>query len=269
MALSPRQTAQQFADRVVEYFRDAVYLPELQRRTLLQIVEQCCTEAGDRTGQRAVDMVISTHLRRMKEHVQPLIKHNPNVWEGGTQQLRATASLGISMQGHEKDLIQGIVTRVGSIGDGGQAVRPVIQDALDPHRMQLLYAQHGLSLTSVADFYAEENSAMADYQYHQGRWHANGLQGSYGQGGLPVFTSREAERLVTSPSALGDPQNRTLIQRTVREPFGWRAPTAPPAAAAAYPDPYNGYGANGGYSANGAHGQPPVGGLPRPLGGNH
>lgn len=222
MALSPRQTAQQFAERVVEYFRDAVYLPALQRMSLLQVVALCCTQPGDRNGERAMETVISAHLRRMKDHVQPLIKHNPNVWEGGTQQLRATASLGISMQGHEKAMMEGILTRLGSIGEGGQAVRPSLQDALDPHRMQLLYAQHGLSLTSMADFYAEENSAMADFQMHYGRWSGNGQPGSYGQGGLPVFTSREAERLVIDPHALGDPQGRSLIQRTVRQPFGWR-----------------------------------------------
>ena len=247
LALSPRQSAQQFADRVVAYFRDAVYLPALQRMTLLQVVATCCTQTGDRTGERAVDMVISSHLRRMKNQVQPLIKHNPSVWEGGTQQLRATASLGISMQGHERDLMHGIITRVGSIGQGGQALRPALQDAIDPHRMQLLYAQHGLSLTSVADFYAEENSAMADFLTHHGRWFGNGQPGSYGQGGLPVFTSREAERLVVDPRALGDPQGRSLIQRTVREPFGWR----PDAATAAHA-PVN--GANGAIGAGGLNG---------------
>jgi hypothetical protein len=263
LALSPRQTAQQFADRVVEYFRDAIYLPALQRLTLLQVVAGYCKEPGDRTGERAIQLVIGTHLRRMKEHVQPLIKHNPGVWEGGMQLLRATASLGISMQGHERELMQALVTRVGSIGEGGQAVRPALEDSLDPHRMQLLYAQHGFSLTSVADFYTEENSAMADFNHHYHRWYGTGQSGSYGQGGLPVFSSREAERLVMDGRALGDSQSRNLIQRTIREPFGWR-----PEASAGHSGQNGAHGANGANGANGMGGLLGQGALRGRTGGN-
>ncbi len=252
MALSPRQSAQQFADRVVEYFRDEVYLPAMQELTLLDVIARCCTQPGDRTGERAIETVISTHLRRMKEHVQPLIKHNPNVWEGGTQQLRATASLGISMKKHERDLMHGIVTRLGSIGQAGQAIRPELEDAIDPHRMQLLYAEHGISLTSVADFYAEENSAMADFQAHHQRWFGTGQPGSYGQGGLPVFASQEAQRLVMDASALSDPQGRNMVQRIIREPFGWR-----PAATTAQPGaPVGGANGRAAYSAGTGRGMP-------------
>jgi hypothetical protein len=148
------------------------------------------------------------------------------VWEGGPQQLRVTASVGISMKGHERDLLEGIISRLGTVGESGQAVRPTLQDAIDPHCMQLLYAQHGLSLSSMVDFYAEENSAMADFQYHHSRWFGNGQQGSYGQGGLPVFSSTEAERLVLHPQALGDPHGRPLHKRIVREPFAWRPEAA-------------------------------------------
>lgn len=245
LALSPRQSAQQFAERVVEYFRDVVYLPALQRTTLLHAVADFCKEAGDRSGDRAIETVVTAHLGRMKEHVQPLIKHNPGVWEGGTQLLRPTASLGLSMEPHQRELVQRIVNQVGGVGQSGQAIRPAVQDSLDPHRIQLLYAQHGFSLTSVGDFYAEENSAMADYKYHQHRWDGTGHDGSYGQGGLPVFTSREAERLVKDGRALGDPQGRDLIERTVRDPFKWRTDGAA----------QNGHhGSNGSSGASGSSG---------------
>jgi Tubulin like len=251
MALSPRQSGQQFAERVVEYFRDEVYLPALQEMTLLDVIARCCVQPGDRTGQRAIETVIATHLRRMKEHVQPLIKHNPSVWEGGQQQLRVTASVGISMKGHERDLLEGIINRLGAVGESGQAVRPTLQDAIDPHRMQLLYAQHGLSLTSMVDFYAEENSAMADFQYHHSRWFGNGQPGSYGQGGLPVFTSSEAERLVLHPQALGDPRGRPLHKRIVREPFAWRPEAAGVARSADGVRSMSRMGGMGGANSNG------------------
>jgi hypothetical protein len=252
-ALSPRQSAQQFADRVVDYFRDEVYLPALQEMTLLDVVARCCTQPGDRTGERAVQQVMGAHLRRMKDHVQPLVKHNPTVWDGGTQQLRVTASLGLSVKGHERHLMQSLVDALGSIGQGAQAVRPALIDAIDPHRMQLLYAQHGLSLTSLADFYAEENSAMADFQYHFNRWFGTGAPGTYGQGGLPVFSSLEAERLAMDPRALGDPQGRNLMQRIIRTPSGWQADATPGAVPAAA----------GLRDVSGTAGRP----MPQPMGG--
>src|SRR5438132_12889454 len=42
--------------------------------------------------------------------------------------------------------------------------------SLDPHRLQVSYGKHGISLGTIPDFYYDRNSAMEVYQNSQRHW---------------------------------------------------------------------------------------------------
>jgi hypothetical protein len=99
----------------------------------------------------------------------------------------------------------------------------MVAPAIDPHRLQLAYGQHAISLGTIPDYYLENNSGTGEFLRHEAAWYDPSGQHPYGQSRAPVFSSGEMERLVMSPSALDDREQpghpkRALPQRIIRRP---------------------------------------------------
>ena len=56
----------------------------------------------------------------------------------------------------------------GALTNRGQ--EPLSNISYDPHRLQISYGQHAMSLNTVRDFYLDQNSAMEYYQRYQWAW---------------------------------------------------------------------------------------------------
>ncbi|HET9980074.1 MAG TPA: hypothetical protein VFQ32_06510, partial [Ktedonobacterales bacterium] len=101
-----------------------------------------------------------------------------------------------------------------------EGASPMVASAIDPHRLQLAYGQHAISLGTIPDFYLEANSSMGEFLRHQSYWFDPTGQRPYGQSRAPVFSSGEMERLVMHPDALDEINTgrgkRTLPERIIR-----------------------------------------------------
>src|SRR5437660_4451362 len=100
--------------------------------------------------------------------------------------------------------------------------------AIDPHRLQISYGQHAISIGTIRDFYLDRNSAMEAYIYHQEEW-----EKTNGRGNMPVHSSGAAEHLVTNEHALGS--NVKLKDRVVRQHYYHSKSNAQRPAAQAQP----------------------------------
>jgi hypothetical protein len=148
--------------------------------------------------------------------------------------------------GTQQRILERARNRVGTVASQGSA--PMLSNALDPHRMQLAYGQHGISLGTIPDYFQGINSSMGEFLHHEQGWMGDTTH-LYGGTNAPVFSCGEMERLVMSGQALGDPQGRNLPNRVIRQIHsgagnrpGWLG-----AEAAALPS-----GANGAYPTNGS-----------------
>jgi len=116
--------------------------------------------------------------------------------------------------GVQEEILNQALNSLGAITRQGQA--PLVNKSLDPHRLQVAYGQHAISLSTIRDFYLEQNTAMEYYQEYQRRW-----QTSDGKGLMPIHSSGEAERLITSNDALG--YTTQLVELVIRRPNTHRA----------------------------------------------
>ena len=66
--------------------------------------------------------------------------------------------------------------------------------AQETHRLQVVYGQHGISLSTVPEFSLDDNTSMSDFLARQAAWQGQTLA-EYGQNQEPIFSSGEMERL--------------------------------------------------------------------------
>jgi hypothetical protein len=187
--------------------------------------------------------------------------------------LSTSLYMGMSWKnGSQRRILDKARSRLGAIAKEGAS--PMLTSAIDPHRLQLAYGQHAISLGTIPDFYQEANSSMGEFLRHQFYWFDPTGQRPYGQSRAPVFSSGEMERLVMHALALGDGKS-TLPERIIRhvqrgagdaptwaatsQPGSGYAPTAPTAPTGSsnglYPQqpayPRGGGGGTGGYGSGG------------------
>ncbi|MBF6590942.1 MAG: hypothetical protein IVW57_10505, partial [Ktedonobacterales bacterium] len=277
-------TPEDLTDRLVQYLRDEVYLPRLWEMNLFDLLDACCVEPGERANQKTEDILLA-HLQHIGGLAREMVAFEAQLWSEGSGMLSTSLYLGMTWKsGAQRHILNRARGRLSAIAREGTS--PMVASAVDPHRMQLVYGQHAISLGTISDFYQDSNSFMSEFLAHQTAW-AGGNGRPYGQSKAPVFSSGEMERLVMDPSALGEQRN--LPQRLIR-----RAQIGAGVEPAwMHSSPGNGYGGNGytgndyagtgqaangyaagggyagnGYAGNGAAQQPGYGGGNGVNGGN-
>jgi hypothetical protein len=206
---------ERLADRVVRFFTD-YYRQEFQTMNLFKLLE-----IGSGQGEKApISRYLYQHLQRIRNLMSSLIAFEETLWHEGSTHLDTSLYLSMRWEANsrQEQMLDLAVKDLGSLTKQNQTLWPA--NMIDPHRLQVSYGQHGISLATVPDFYKDSNSAMADYLSHQGRWFGSHdrippmpAPASYGQNQMPTHSSGEMERLVCSPHALGYQSNQPHAQR--------------------------------------------------------
>ncbi|MFL5591723.1 MAG: tubulin-like doman-containing protein [Ktedonobacteraceae bacterium] len=221
------QSGEHLVERVVNFFYD-YFLRQLREKNLIELLR-----VGAGTGQAAsVSQYLYEHLDHIKGLARSLIGFQQTLWPEGTRQLFTNVYLGMNWKdGREQEELREAVNKVGAISDRNQT--PRIEKMEDPHRLQVSYGQHGISLSTVQEFYRETNSAMAEYIRYQREWYGSAkphifpdpLPNTYGSNNIPIHNCGEMERLVCDPVALKFSENlphaarygTSLIGRVIRD----------------------------------------------------
>ncbi|HTK12122.1 MAG TPA: tubulin-like doman-containing protein [Ktedonobacteraceae bacterium] len=205
-----RQVAGRLAERVVDFFRE-YYLGKFADRNLFDLL--FLASPAPRSGQTRSEQVSSyflQHMQHMRGLMSSLVAFEAELWQEGLSTLDTSVYLGIHWHdGMQEDLLHQTLEQLGSVTSHGQLA--TINRSLDPHRLQVAYGQHAISISTVRDFYLEQNSAMEYYLEYQRMWHE-----SNGKGLMPVHSSGEAERLVIKGDALG--YGKPLVELIIRSP---------------------------------------------------
>lgn len=254
------QGKSRLANQVVAFFED-YYLygfaetratqrppfPGFTRMTLFELLGVGC----HRNPQANVATYLHEQLSGIRNLMEGLIGFEETLWRGGPQRLDTTVYLSIRWEtSDQRNMLETARQQLGALTPRNQ--KPGIANMRDPHRLQVSYGQHGISLASMPDFYRDRMSMMGDYLLNEGEWF--GYQGperiltwpapaSYGANKMPPHNCAETERLVCSATALGYPAHlpharsygTSLRGRVIREQerpqmaSSWDdAPTAPP-----------------------------------------
>ncbi len=202
----------------MEFFRD-YYLGRFQDTNLFELLDKAAPPPQKgQSRARQISGYLLEHLRHMRGLMAGLIAFEAELWHEGLASLDTSVYLGIHWRdGSQKAILDQTLDDLGPLTERGQT--PMIDPAIDPHRLQVAYGQHAISLTTVKDFYLEQNSSMEAYLSHQKEW-----EDSY-SGGMPVHSSGKAERLVTQKDALK--YGEELFKRVTRQPFSHSQTAAP------------------------------------------
>jgi hypothetical protein len=208
-------------DRLVRYLQNVVYLPRLTEMNLFDLLDMCCVVPGERHDQKVED-VLYAHLQHISGLARELVAFEAQLWSEGSAQLSTSLYMGASWDnGGQRRILDRARGRLGAIAKEGAS--PLLASAIDPHRLQLVYGQHGISLSTIPDFYQDANSMMGEFLRHQGAWDPRPEGRPYGQSKAPVFASGEMERLAMVPGAVEDVlppggRGRSMPERLIRRP---------------------------------------------------
>ena len=208
-------------DRLVNYLRDEVYLKPLLAMNLFDLLDRCCVLQGERPDRKVEDILLG-HLQHISGLAREMVAFEAQLWNEGGGMLSTSLYLGMSWKsGAQKAILDRARSRITAIAKEGAS--PMLESAIDPHRLQLAYGQHAISIGTIPDFYQENNSGLGEFMRHQTAWNDPTGARPYGQSRAPVFSSGEMERLIMDPTALGDRvslgrSQRTLPERIIRRP---------------------------------------------------
>jgi len=203
-------------DKLVQFLRDEVYLKPLLQMNLFDLLDRCCVLQGERPDRKVEDILLG-HLQHIGGLAREMVAFEAQLWNEGSGMLNTSLYLGMSWRtGAERAALERARSRLGAIAKEGAS--PMVASAIDPHRMQLVYGQHAISVGTIPDFYLENNSGAGEFLRHEQAWYDPTGAHPYGQSRAPVFSSGEMERLVMQPTALGDRATADHPQR----PLPWR-----------------------------------------------
>lgn len=202
------------AVRVEKYFYD-FYMNEFKDTNLLELLDK--GSPSNVQGQQRQELIsdyLCQHLDNILGLMTDMVTFEPQLWSKGASALNTSLYLGMHWRGGEQRAqLQAALQRV-VVAARSQA--PMVNAMIDPHRLQISYGKHAISLSTVRDFYQSQSSAMADYLYYQNEWSHTG-----GIGTMPVHASGEMQRLVWVPEALGFRSNSGqamgLVSRILRQ----------------------------------------------------
>jgi hypothetical protein len=229
-----RQVARRLADQVVEFFQDR-YMQRFQNMNLFELLDKAAPPArGDQAREEQIGNYLLEHLQHMRGLMTSLVAFEAQLWVEGLNTLDTSVYMGVHYRdGSQQALLDQVLRQLGAVTSSGQT--SVVAISLDPHRLQMAYGQHAISLSTVRDFYLDQNSSMECYLEYQGIWSTSG-----GKGLMPVHSSQEAQRLVTDASALG--YRVSLPELVVRRPAGVSTAAMPPKTPAPGPGAGSGSG---------------------------
>ena len=165
---------QELRDRLVQYLRDEVYLKRLQEMNLFDLLEICCVESGERADHK-IENILLAHLQHIGGLARELVAFEAQLWHEGSGMLSTSLYMGMSWKnGTQHRILDRARSRLGAIAKEGAS--PMLTSAIDPHRLQLAYGQHAISLGTIPDFYQEANSSMGEFLRHQSYWFVNGTE---------------------------------------------------------------------------------------------
>lgn len=206
------QSAGRLADRVVDFFHDT-YTKKFQTMNLFELLDKAAPPI--QKGQprsKQISSYLLEHLQHIRGLMSTLVAFEAQLWSKGSTTLDTSIYLGIHWNdGYERGILDQALDNLGPVTTRSQGA--TIESDIDPHRLQVVYSQHAISLSTVRDFYLDKNSSMEEYLDHQKKW-----ENSRGMLGLmPVHSSSEAQWLVREGNVLGSPT--PLYQRVIRKPF--------------------------------------------------
>ncbi|EFH82070.1 tubulin-like doman-containing protein [Ktedonobacter racemifer] len=192
-----RYIAARLADRVVDFFRE-YYTKRFADMNLFELLDKATPPAYNvQTRGEQISGYFIAHLEHIYGLLSSLVTFEAELWPEGLSTLDSSLFMGLDWRdGSQEALFKQALQHLSAFASHGQI--PLVNVMHDPHRLQVSYGLHALSLSTVRDFYLEHNSAMECYQHFQRAW-----EESHGTGLMPVHSSGEAERLVTDRNALG------------------------------------------------------------------
>jgi len=258
-----QQRAEQAPLRVVDFFRERYrewFGGSAERNLRAQNMFDLLAigaAADDRISLRAAEQrtqrYFESHLRHIQGFLGELVTFEPGLWRAGSSRLLVSLDIGINSAAmDQKEIFKQALASIGSMTT--RMPHPNIADSADLHRLQVSYAQHGISIRTIPDFYSSTNSSMEHYIRHQREWFQDGDPSRYGRNGSPIHSSGEMQRLVCQRDALAGSGGRSLRERVLRtqmlpddDPgFVDLSPLAGPPANGASPHGASPYGAPGG-----------------------
>jgi Tubulin like len=204
------QIAGRLADRVVSFFCD-YYLKGFEDINLFELLNVAAPPP--RRGQPRTEQIsnyLLEHLEHIRGLMSSLVAFEEVLWKEGLSALDTSVYMDMHWRdGNQEALLSQTLSNLGMVTRRGQT--PVVNRSLDPHRLQISYGQHAISLNTVSDFYLDQNSAMQYYLEYQKVWRESGSNGL-----MPVHSSGEAQRLVWDKDALG--YTAPLPELVIRRP---------------------------------------------------
>lgn len=264
---------ERLAERVVEYFQ-SYYLDRFAKMNIFDLLETG-DEATGPNGRMQIVTLLLEHLRHIRGLMRSLVGFEETLWHNGPSQLTTSVALAMNWdvnRSFQKVILDRAVRDLGPLTDRNQT--PTQDNTTDPHRLDISYGQHGISLATIPDFYRVGNSAMSEYLRHQHAWYGSRnaifpepAPPSYGANKMPVHSSGEMEKLVCAQHALAYPDDQehapsygtNLVGRVIRE----SAPTPQTPDWSSHGMAGASVGANGGAGANGA--SQPIGPMGQPT----
>jgi len=206
------QSAGRLADRVVDFFKE-YYMEKFQDVNLFEFLEYAAppNQKGLLRATQTSNYILE-HLQHIRGLMSSLVAFEAELWHKGPTTLDTSIYLGMHFRdGYQRSILDEALSNLGPLTSHGQG--PMVADeTFDPHRLQAVYGQHAISLSTIRDFYLDQNSAMEAYLYHQQKW-----EGTSGSSGLmPTHSSGEAQWLVRDPEALGYQPPTPLYKRVIR-----------------------------------------------------
>lgn len=205
------QIAGRLADRVVEFFKD-FYTHQFEDVNLFELLNKAAPPPRrDQTRAEQIRGYILDHLLHIRGLMRSLVAFEAQLSADGLANLDVSLYLGMHWRdGNQEGLLTQVLSKLNTLTRQGDT--PIKQLAYDPHRLDVSYGQHAISLNTIRDFYLEENSAMQYYLQNQYAWRQTA-----GKGLMPVHSSGEAQRLVSDSVALG--YTRPLAELVIRKTF--------------------------------------------------
>jgi len=221
---------ERLADRVVEFFQ-SYYMESFARLNMFDLLE-VGAEATGSNGRMQMGSLLLEHLRHIRGLMRGLVAFEETLWHDGPSQLLTSVFLAMNWdpnKSYQRVILDRAVKDLGSLTDRNQS--PYVDNSTDPHRLDISYGQHGISLATIPDFYREGNSAMSEYLRHQHAWYGSRepifpqpAPRSYGANKMPVHSSGEMERIVCAQHALeydgteyAPTYGTNLVGRVIRE----------------------------------------------------
>ncbi|HEY1351779.1 MAG TPA: tubulin-like doman-containing protein [Ktedonobacteraceae bacterium] len=208
--------AKRLPERVTSFFRKYYLEIRFEDTNLFELLDKAAprTQRGQTRGQQITSYLLE-HLQRIRDLMSGLIAFEAELWHEGLSSLDTSVYLGMHWRdGGQKQLLDDASNTLGALTERGQEAS--MNAGIDPHRLQISYGQHAISLSTVRDFYLDRNSAMEAYREHQSAWEKTG-----GRGSMPVHSSGQAEFLVCDPFALAQSpdapgRGKPLADRIIR-----------------------------------------------------